>query len=234
MLVHDLPTRTPRIVAIFSFRYDAHLVPAMLENVSPLVDGWIGFDDRSADVAFSDERSRRIQLLEAARGAGAQWVLALDPDERWESGLRWAMPFLLASSATAVSFQFRELYTPNHYRVDSNWGRQRRARLLRVPVGPITRPKAELHAPWVDYLAPGRVIRKPFALYHLKTISPQRRKARAELYERLDADHRYQPIGYQHLCDEAGLRLKRIGFARGYRPAHIDDGGLWMAPAPSG
>lgn len=233
MLVHHLPSRTPRILAIFSFRYDAHLVPAMLENVSPLVDGWIGYDDRGADVAFSDERTRRLQLLDAARGAGTQWVLAIDPDERFESALRWAMPFLLAAPVSGVSFHCRELYTPNHYRVDGIWGRKRRTRLLKMAGRPAA-PEPGLHVPWESYLARGRVLRTPLAFYHLKTISPQRRKARAELYERLDPDHRDQRIGYHYLADDTGLRLKRIPVARGYRPEHVDDGGLWMHRGPSG
>jgi hypothetical protein len=69
------------VLAVFSFRYDAHLVPAMLSNVEPMVDGWVCYDDRNGEGLFSNEGRRRSLLLHAARELGAAWALAIDPDE---------------------------------------------------------------------------------------------------------------------------------------------------------
>ena len=67
-----------------------------------------------------------------------------------------------------------------------------------------------------------------FNLYHLKMITPERRRARAALYNHLDPERQAQPIGYDYLTDDDGLKLKRIGAGREYHPPHDDDGGLWM------
>src|SRR5262245_40467868 len=74
----------PLLLAVFSFRHDAHLVPALLRNLEPIVDGWVSYDDRSSPAPFSDECARRKALLEAAVASGARWILAADPAERFE------------------------------------------------------------------------------------------------------------------------------------------------------
>lgn len=108
-----LAQRTPRLLAVYSFRFDAHLVPAMLANIEPLVDGWIAFDDRAAaEGRMSDEVPRRLALLHAAREAGAEWVLAVDPDERFEARWRRRIRSLLDGEANAYSLALREMYTP--------------------------------------------------------------------------------------------------------------------------
>jgi len=227
----ELPSgRAPRIVAVYSFRYDAHLVPAMLENVAPLVDGWIGYDDSAASGEFSDEPARRYALLSAARDAGAEWALAIDPDERYERRLRSLLPRLIEGEARAYSFWFREMYTPTRYRVDGLWGRKSQVRLVCLRDGVVAPAKSGLHTSWHDLVPETRPVRSEANLYHLKMIDPTRRRARAELYERLDPEHRMQAIGYHYLADDAGLRLERIPLGRGYHPRHREDGGLWMSP----
>lgn len=233
MISAELPSsRTPRILAIYSFRFDAHLVPAMLKNVEPLVDGWIGYDDRdSADDVISAEVSRRLVLLQAARDAGAEWVLAVDPDERCETRVRRMIPSLLDGEANVYSLALREMYTPTKYRVDGVWGAKRQARLLRISEGLVTEPLQEAyHQPWTAFLPDPRMRQLDANLYHLKMITSERRRARAALYTALDPEHRMQAIGYDYLADDTGLTLERIPFGRGYRPRHIDDGGLWMSP----
>ena len=232
MITAVLPSaRTPRILAIYSFRFDAHLVPAMLENVEPLVDGWISYDDReAADEVISDEVSRRLALLDAAREAGAEWVLGVDPDERFETRMRRIIPSLLDGEANAYSLAFREMYTPTKYRVDGLWGAKRQVRLIRISEGILTEhPHGTYHLPWSTFLPEPRIQRADANLYHLKMITAERRRARAALYTGIDPEHRMQTVGYEYLTDDTGLKLERIPFGRGYRPQHIDDGGLWMS-----
>lgn len=49
-------------------------------------------------------------------------------------------------------------------------------------------------------------------------IDAERRRARRERYERLDADLRLQPVGYAHLTDETGLELSPLPVGREYEP----------------
>ncbi len=222
------PGRPPRVLAVFSFRYDAHLVPALVQNITPIVDGWLAYDDRASNALYSNEVRRRAMLLRAARNAGADWALAVDPDERFETGLAGAMEALIAdTAATAHTFALRELYAPDTYRVDGLWGDKRQDRLLCLKDG-VIEPKGDLHLPWVSFIPKPRVAHTPFDLYHLKMIAPERRQARAALYKHLDPAARMQKIGYDYLTDETGAAFERIPQGKGYLPRHVDDGDLWM------
>ncbi len=218
----------PTIVGVFSFRYDAHLVPAMLASIEPMVDGWVCYDDRNADSVFSNEIRRRRLLLEAARGTGARWALAIDPDERYETALAPAIRALTDEDGPCCyTFALREMYGETVYRIDGVWGQKRQARLLSLQHG-LCQPKDQLHLPW-SYFIPGhRLIDTNFNLYHLKMITRARRQARAALYNFLDPDKRMQTLGYDYLADEADAAFEAIPEGRGYDPPHAEDGGLWM------
>lgn len=240
MLTVDVPPRRkrslfgrPQCVAVFSFRYDAQLVPALIENLRPVVDGWISWDDRQAAKTFTGDTERRKLLIQAAYDSGAHWVLAMDPDERLERGAAEIVPRLIrAPLAASWSFRLRELYAPDAYRVDGIWGEKRQTRLFRLydHQFPIAQKgsfeTAELHQPWISSRR-GR--HSELNLYHLKMITPERRRARSALYNALDPEARFQTIGYDYLADDAGAVLERIPPGREYLPAHADDSGLWMA-----
>jgi hypothetical protein len=217
-----LRSRTPRVLGIYSFRFDDHLVPALRANTAPFVDGWISWDDRGAEGPFTDDIRRRYTLLTAA----------LEADERIERRFRLAYRRILRSHANVVSFALREMYSPRAYRVDGVWGAKRQPRLLRVRDG-LVRPEeapGTLHVPWTSYLRAPRVLESRYNVYHLRMIEPSRRDARAALYSLLDPEARMQAIGYSYLADETGMAVRRIPFGRGYRPGHVEDGGLWMDP----
>jgi len=229
MSVHLRSTRPARILAVFSFRYDAHLVPDLIANIDPFVDGWIAYDDRDATGVFSNEVERRLALLKAAQDTGALWALAVDPDERFEAALAAKMPSLLDhTDANAHTFPVREMYSSDHYRVDGVWGVKRQARLLSL-AGGVVRPPGELHLPWSRFIPNERLHHTDINLYHLKMITAERRRARAALYNHLDPDRVMQQIGYDYLADDTGAELQMVAPDRAYFPAHRDDGGLWMA-----
>lgn len=235
MIVSELPTgRSPRVVAVYSFRYDAHLVPALLENLAPLVDGWIGFDDRRASELFSPEVARRNLLLETARESGAEWVVCLDPDERLDRRLAERMPELTAVPGRKYSFWYRNLYQPDAYRVDGAWGRRRRAALFSLAAGLVDPGVEQLHLPWDAHFGELDEERLDLAMYHLKMLAPERRLARAALYEHIDPEHRMQSVGYDYLTDERWLQLERIVPGEGFLPEHQEDGGLWAGEIPTG
>ena len=143
------PGGRPRVIAVFSYRYDAHLVPVLIENISGVVDGWAAYDDRSAVGVLSDEPTRRNLLLAAARDMGADWILAADPDERFEAALAERIAeFVAAPRDTRWYFDVREMFTPNAYRVDRLWGRKSGMRLF--PCLPaLNASPAALHGQWI-------------------------------------------------------------------------------------
>lgn len=229
-ITHDRAARRkPRVLAVFSFRYDAHLVPGLLQNIEPMVDGWVAFDDRASRETFSNEPARRIELLKRARAEGADWVLAADPDERFERRLAHAMPELTAvEGLVAYSLAVRELFAPDAYRVDGIWGRKRQSRLVRL-ADQLAPDVSALHSSW-HALVPGSNVRAAdFNIYHLKMLTPERRRARRDLYNHLDPDRQIQAMGYDYLADEEGLELEAIPFGRDFRPSYREeDNGLWM------
>lgn len=230
---HVRAGRPVRVLGIFSFRYDAHLVPAMIANIYPFVDGWISYDDRGATGVFSNEVHRRATLLTAAREFGASWALAVDPDERFEASLADRMPELLDHAEASVhSFPVREMYGPDLYRIDGVWGQKRQARLLSLNEGVIT-PPGDLHLPWSSFIPNPQLHHTDINLYHLKMITAERRQARAALYNHLDPDRVMQRIGYSYLADDTDAEFERVPADRTYLPPHLDDGGLWMARVDS-
>jgi hypothetical protein len=219
--------RRPLVLAAFSFRYDHHLVPDLLANLEPIVDGWVSFDDRGSSVNWSDERRRRRALIDAARVLGARWILAVDPDERFEVGLAEAMPQLISlRRPTAWSFNYREMYSPSHYRVDGLWGKKRTFRLFSMyQAQNLSGPP--LHGCWFPQDGSYELKHSGLNLYHLRMISIERRRLRRDVYNALDPERRYQNIGYDYLADDQGARFEMIRPGREYYPPHIDDGGLW-------
>lgn len=219
----------PKVVAVFSYRYDQHLVPDLIANLDPVVDGWIAYDDRASDGIFSSEPRRRLALIAAAHQAGADWVLAMDPDERLENAVAGRIGQMISGSRqVAWGFRCREMYTPASYRVDGPWGQKMQHRLFGAYHPDRYRSK-DLHGAWFPDDIGLRLKDSGLNLYHLKMIEPKRRAARRDLYNRLDPDRRLQQIGYDYLADEAGMILETVPAGREYFPAHADDGGLWMA-----
>lgn len=220
--------RRQRVLALFSYRFDAHLVPDLLANIDPIVDGWIAFDDRSSISVFSSEVHRRRALLQAARDAGADWVLAVDPDERFEAATALQIQTLVRKPGrVAWGFNFRELYSPDAYRVDGIWGTKKRFCLFRM-FDPAERTDTGLHDLWYPRDAGFKELNCGLNLYHLKMIEPARRAARRDLYNFLDPERHDQPIGYDYLADEDGARFEAIAEHRKYFPPHVDDGKMWM------
>lgn len=221
-------TAPPRIIASFSFRYDAHLVPDLLENITPIVDGWVSFDDRTAMEPLSDEIQRKTVLLQAARELGAQWVLCIDPDERLEREAATRIRTMTKTVKPVIwGFHLREMYSAEAYRIDGDWGRKVRYRLFPVMEDQIF-PEKRLHASWHPTNKEYRKRQSELNLYHLKMITRDRRVARRDLYQHVDPDRKYQAKGYGHLADDEGAVLERIAPGREYLPPHKDDGGLWM------
>ena len=225
-------SRRARVVALFSFRYDAHLVPGLIENLRPIADGYIAYDDRSSASPYTDERQRRMFLLEAARELSAEWVLCVDPDERLEDATADLIPRMTKRDKPIIwKFRLREMYSPSAYRVDGIWGKKKIACLFPLLEGQIF-SNAFLHGSRCPINPNYEKRDSGLNIYHLKMITADRRLARRDLYKALDPYSEYQRIGYDYLGDDQGLALKRIGSRRKYSPLHLEEGGLWQ-PDPA-
>jgi hypothetical protein len=235
MLHHEIFHRPakdePLIMAVFSYRYDAHLVPDLIENIRPGVHGFVAWDDRCAEDALSDEPDRRSRLFEAAKTLGADWLLTPDPDERLETGFAGWLPDLIAEGDRTIwTFMVREMFDPTRFRTDGPWGSKSKVVLFPVTAARVD-PAQRLHFPTVGDGA-GFIRRDArINLYHLRMATPARRQLRRDLYAAADPERRFQPIGYDYLTDDRGMRLEPIPDTRGFLPAFVEDFGLW-SPDP--
>ena len=219
----------PQIFAVFSYRFDHHLVADMIQNIRPIVDGWVSYDDRNSTELFSNENRRRRALLDAAITSGAKWILAVDPDERFEISCANRLHTIVGLRRNAAwSFNLRELYSPTTFRVDGIWGQKKQTRFF--PAKPLENHNVSaLHGQWFDP-SNFEVKHSGLNIYHLKMIAPARRKGRRDLYATLDPKNQYQAIGYDYLTDEVDAQFEHISSGRHYDPVHVDDNNLWMSP----
>ena len=222
-----------KVIAIFSYRHDAQLVPALLKNIAPFVHGYAAWNDNVALSMRLNEPERRNRLNQVAKEMGADWILALDPDERFEPALAMRMEDLTLkrNAQTLWVFQLREMYSPTAWRSDGIWGRKTQTRLY--PVQAVTdfldKP---LHGPWVVGV-PGFVQRPTFLnLYHLRHATPERTQLRRDTYAAADPQRLFHPIGYDYLVDLRGATFTEIPPGREYFPTHVEDGTSWAAETP--
>ena len=225
--VSDPDPGKSRVIAIFAFRYDEHLVPGLLENIAPFVHGWVAWDDRFVDDEFTGDATRRKALFDVATSMGADWILAADPDERFENGLADKIDNLTNENGLVCwMFDCRELFEPLHYRVDGLWHDRPRVRLY--PCQPGMEPDtAELHSQWTTNK--NKIVTKSTGLcfYHLRMSTVERRRHRRDLYAAADPERQFQKIGYDYIDDDRGMDLEQIQPDRMYFPLLKEDNGLW-------
>ncbi|MDQ2650834.1 MAG: glycosyltransferase family 2 protein [Actinomycetota bacterium] len=227
-----------RLLAVVQARDEERYLPGLLANLAPQVDGIVALDDGSIDSTRAildahpavvevltreraddvwDEPGNMARLLDAAHRHGADWVLAIDADERVERGFRARAELVLddadARGGQALMVRLLDLWdAPDLVRMDGGWGTARRARLVRG--GVVSQNQAALHGSWAP---PGNWPPAPLLLYHLRMIDPLDRQARRDRYEELDPDRRWQP-SYAPLTDETGRWLVPLERGREYEP----------------
>lgn len=219
------------VLAAFSYRYDAHLVPDLLRNIDPAVHGYVSWNDQSADAALTSEPARRTLLLQEARRLGASWILAVDPDERFEDNLAVEMPRMIGrGEGNLWMFSVREMFDAEHYRTDGVWGGKSHMRLF-----PMSAVKGELtvalHGRWISDSSGFTTRDSRINLYHLRMATKARRSLRRDLYAAADPGRAFQKIGYDYLDDERGMRLEAVPASRAFTPPFTEDGGLWSPVA---
>jgi hypothetical protein len=223
----------PLVLAVFSFRHDAHLVPALLRNLEPIVDGWVSYDDRSSLTPFTDECARRKALLEAAVASGATWILAADPAERFEDSLSSRIRELTAAEGlVAYGFPIKAMYSPIDYRIDQGWNTLKARRLFSIRPG-FAYDRHLFQDHWYPSDAAYRILTANLNIYNFRSATAARRERWRQICVHLDPLIEHRPLAYEYLTDEDGMRLTRIPSDRPYSPAFLEDGGLWMAAPPA-
>jgi len=213
-----------KVVALVSYRYDEDYLEDLKKNLGGLVDEVIVRFDEKGDF-WKDEGKYRRQMVRQAEEAGADYALVIDPDERLEkraaSRLRKMMRKNLGRKVL-FNFHFRELYTPNRYRVDGIWDKKERVMVFPVRADNVF-SKAKLHTPRQPMNDDYEWIQTGLNVYHLKHIKPELRKSRKEIYKKLDPDERWNGgVGYDYLDDETDVELAKIPSWRMYKPKYRD------------
>ncbi len=263
MSASEWSTGKIRLMGVMCVRNEARWLPGLLAHLEDHVDAFLAFDDGSTDGTRDvlarhpkmldvignppvenhvwREDLNRARLLSHARELGAQWVLAIDPDERLEltlaRNLRRVCDAAESFDKALVVFRNRELWdSPLHYRIDGLWGRKLRERLFRMPDAPTFGNFTRLHGPWHPHETEvhGRPAQWPGNIYHLKMVRRDWREARRDLYNGLDPTKEFQKwIGYDYLTNERGLALAKIPPWRSYDLSTLPDM-LRDAPAEVG
>lgn len=236
-----------RVICVTPFRNERRYLPGFLANVAPQVDGIIALDDGSVDGSgdivaahpsgleviriaprephrWNELRNRRL-LVDAAGRYGAEWVIALDADERLERGFRDRMEQIIAGAGSdgpqAYAVTFREMWdAPDQYRMDGVWGRKRSARLFRLRPDHDFGSRA-LHGHWAPENSrgpDGAFVLADLIVYHLRMIEAADRERRMRRYLALDPDRRWQAVGYEYLVDTTGLVVETLPPGREYEP----------------
>jgi len=193
------------------------MIDGMLENCS-FVDDVVSHDDtQNTGLHIKHEGNIRGHLIEMAKELGADWILRMEPDERYENGFGKIIRKLV-DTGNKIIYQanFRELYSPTEYRCDDDWNNKKRMCLFSLfpdniytnkPVHESKYPKNS------DYT----IIPLDIDIYHFKMIEPENRVNRRDLYKQLDPNNEYQNKGYDYLADEKNIRLNKV---RKYSPGY--------------
>ena len=241
----SLPRRRTRLFAVLAVRDELEALPQCLADLTREVDAVVALDDGSSDGSgewlerhpdvvevirlpanrgsWREMENHRL-MVEAAIRHGAEWILAVDADDRLEPGFRTRAERVIARGGLlgfrAYAIRRRELWEGgNRYRCDGVWGRKTVVRLFEAR-GPLDFSHAELHADKAPLSAmlPG-LKRFPLAdleTYHLAMLTADMRAARRRRYEHLDPQARWQRIGYAYMTDETGLELHELAPGRGW------------------
>ncbi len=193
----------------------------MIENTRGFIDGYCCFDDSANDqIWIGHEGNVRKKTFEYAREMGADWVLCIDPDERFEVNAGNVIKKIVKKrkyDKTVFGFKFRELYgSKTEYRIDGIWGGKTRYCLFPLNEGQLF-SNLSIHAHRCPINSEYKMELLDINLYHLKMISRENRILRRDVYKQVDVNN-VQTLGYDYLTDEKDIVLEVIPNDRLFYP----------------
>lgn len=210
-----------KVVAVVSYRFDEDHLDDLKRNLEGFVDEIILNQDEAGEL-LKNEGPYRERLVRAAERAGADYVVVVDPDERFEVATARRLRRLMwryRGERIFFEFNLRELYSPGKYRVDGIWGEKRKIAIFPAFSDNVF-SQERLHSLRQPLNPEYRSIRTGLNIYHLKHIDPALRRNRRDLYTALDPNADLNHVGYDYLDDLTGMRLRKIPFWRRYRPQY--------------
>ena len=204
-----------KLVACYSYRYDKKYIPGMLKNLD-FVDEFISHDDSLNPALWYHEGRVRNRLIRKAKQAGADWILGIDPDERFEKKAGDIIRKLIEVKKKIVyAFPFKELWdAPDQFRNDGIWGQKLKPILFPV-YGSQRFENIPIHSRWHPLNPQYKVVRTDVILYHLKSIKFHDRKKRRSIYLQVDGGK----SKYNYLDKDGENKvLYKIPKGRGYYP----------------
>lgn len=210
-----------RLIATFSYRYDADLVDDLLKNIS-FVDDYVCVDDTQRTNLWCHEGQRKATLRRLARQKGADWILHCSPDERYEDAAGNVFREIVEGPLTTTVYgaDLREMYTVDAYRTDGIWGTKKQYRLI-----PLHPDFDWGFAAIQQSMRPSNaeLVKLDLNLYHFKHLTEEAAKVRAAVFRALDPDNEQQFVGYDYLTDTKDMTLEQIPEGRGYSPPFDPD-----------
>lgn len=217
----------PMVVAVFSINHDTHLVEQLMKNIGPSIHGCVSFDERKIPGALTNTSNVKAELYKAAEEMGADWIFAVNPDERFEDDLVEKVPYLTSAMGPVVwTMDCREMFNEKEYRCDGVWSIRPRERLF--PCYPGMEPETnDLYGKWTRNAQDLPVVSSGVDFYRLRIGTKERRALRRRLCDHLDADQSVENIGYEYLDDKRGIRLRTVPVSRNFSPPYTEDSGVW-------
>lgn len=234
------------LIAIMCVRNEEYHLPTFLDHIRDYVDGFVALDDGSTDDTIKilenepkmlkiiknkvtnkldwDEAENRKKLIKetykVSKDKNNTWVICCDPDERFEKRfLKKMKSYCNPDTKKVYGVHFREIHNKyNTYRCDGLWDKKEKYILFplkkNMKFDKVYTYRHHIHWFYDDLIGCQEMTK--YNLYHLKMLKVEERKKRAELYNKLDPDKKIQPIGYDYLFDNEGMKLKRIGLLSKY------------------
>ena len=227
-----------KIYCVSCVRNEEYYLSGFFEHIREYVDGFVFLDDGSTDktleilknekkmldIIYNERRDgeeyyegiNRRKVVLRARELGADWILCIDPDERFATNflqdLRKLVNDAELNHKKVYAVNFRELWDEiDYYRSDGIWNEKVKNIFFRA-MDKMTINTGQYHTPWhpAEYdTNRENFVRTSYNLYHLRMIKEVDRIARKERYNRLDPEKEFQPIGYDYLCDNKNLELTK-------------------------
>ncbi len=240
---HDI-----EVICVMCIRNESKNLPGCIKHLEKYVDKFVVFDDDSTDNSveilnsfpkvaevitekqkgkhYWGERHNRETVLRKALEISSvknPYVLCVDPDERFEIRfLKKLRTIIDENYGKAINIHFRECWDDiKQYRVDGIWGKKNKTLLFPLQKQMTFNYENEYHIPW-HYREITDIIYMDYNLYHLNMVKKEDREKRKKLYNKLDPNKKFQPIGYDYLTDERGIILEKIKYKKRYDYRTVD------------